>query len=248
MKDIEDLEPLIKHFDTAGKCQSDNFKFWSEYLEMVDLLFNFLAAERDSDWKLHLETFQEMLAYDRAYDHYKYFQWGSIYLIDMLQLPETHPQLYQEFLDGNHTVSRAKSESKFNTVSTDMALEQSLNKDMKTKGGIVGFSQDYDSLEKWTLTSHLRAAVHSNFEQLVKPNSKSTMDKELSSAEVLKSEKNVQAIVETVQNHFKSPFKVGTKKQPLSNIVSGAIVKDDYRDDILEAKERGKTEVTKFIN
>ena len=61
----------MNHFNLAGKCQSDNFKFWLEYCEMVDPLLNFLAAERDSDWELHLETFQEMLAYDRANDHYK---------------------------------------------------------------------------------------------------------------------------------------------------------------------------------
>ena len=100
----------------------------------------------------------------------------------MLQLPDTHPQLYQEFLNGNHTVSRAKSESMFNTVSTDMALEQSSNKDMKTKGGIIGFSQDYESVEKWKPTSNLWAAVHSNFTQLVNPNSQTKMNKELSSA------------------------------------------------------------------
>ena len=87
----------------------------------------------------------------------------------MLQLPDSHPQLYEEFLNGHHTVSRAKSKSKFNTVSTDMALEQSMNKDTKTKGGITGFSQKYSSVEKWTLTSHLRAAVHSNFKEMIDP-------------------------------------------------------------------------------
>ena len=61
IKNIQDLKPLMNHFNLAGKCQSDNFKFWLEYCEMVDLLLNFLAAERDSDWELHLETFQEML-------------------------------------------------------------------------------------------------------------------------------------------------------------------------------------------
>ena len=38
----------------------------------------FSAAERDADWNMHLETFQEMLWYDRAYDDYKYFTWGFI--------------------------------------------------------------------------------------------------------------------------------------------------------------------------
>lgn len=95
---------------------------------------DFLAAERDADWETHLETFQMMLYYDGAYDHYKYLKWGIVYLHDMLSLPETHPELHEHFLNGYHVVSRKTAESSFNCVSTDMALEQSLNKDTKTKG------------------------------------------------------------------------------------------------------------------
>ena len=138
-------------------------------------------------------------------------------MIDMLQLPDSHPQLYEEFLNGHHTVSRAKSKSKFNTVSTDMALEQSMNKDTKTKGGITGFSQKYSSVEKWTLTSHLRAAVHSNFKEMIDPTVNQI--KELTSSEIQK--RNVQSIINTVKEQFQSPFKLGTNKQHLSNIVSG---------------------------
>ena len=39
---------------------------------MVFLLLNFIAAEINSDWLLHLEIFVEMMTYDRAYDHNKY--------------------------------------------------------------------------------------------------------------------------------------------------------------------------------
>ena len=131
---------------------SETFQYWHEYLEMADLLLDFLAAECDSDWKVHLETFKEMLCYDRAFDHFKYFTWGMIYYIDMMQLPEKHPELYEAFLKGYHTVSRNKKPSKFNGVSTDMALEQSMNRDTKTKGGIIGFSQDYTAMEKWAVS------------------------------------------------------------------------------------------------
>jgi len=76
-KEIENLQPLINHFNTIGKCSSVTFKFWQEYCDMVELLLSFLASERDSNWQLHLETFQEMLAYNHAFNHYKYFLWGT---------------------------------------------------------------------------------------------------------------------------------------------------------------------------
>ena len=53
-----------------------------------------------------------------------------------------------------------------------------MNKDTKTKGGIIGYAQDYDTVEKWTLTSHLGAAVYSNFKELVRV-SQSNEEKEL---------------------------------------------------------------------
>ena len=43
-----------------------------------------------------------------------------------------------------------------------MALEQSINLDTKSKGGIVGISRREDAVERWFLTSHGRAGnIHS---------------------------------------------------------------------------------------
>ena len=188
-----------------------------------------------------------MLIYDCAFDHYKYFKWGTIYAIDMTQLPSTHPELYQHFLNGYHTVSRSKDLSKFNSVSTDMALEQSLNKDTKTKGGIIGFTQDYDAVERWTLTSHLRAAVYGNFKDLAAI-SQSSEEKELSQAKIKKSEKSVVSVIKTVKEQFVSPFEFNSSKiQYLQNIVSGVLVKDEFREEILNAHSIGKQAADEFV-
>ena len=62
------------------------------------------------------------------------FLGGLVYIADMIQLPDNYPDVYQEFLNGKHAVSRSKSKSGFNSVATDMALEQSFNRDFKMKG------------------------------------------------------------------------------------------------------------------
>ena len=51
---------------------SETFRFWLEYYNIAFLLLNFTAAEKKSDWSLHLGTFTEMLEYDRVQDHCKY--------------------------------------------------------------------------------------------------------------------------------------------------------------------------------
>ena len=62
---------------------------------MVLLLFDFIEAEREANWDIHLECFKQMLPYDRAFDQAKYFKWGLIYVIDMLRSRKKHPTFTQ---------------------------------------------------------------------------------------------------------------------------------------------------------
>ena len=114
---FNDISKLLKHFNIIGTAASELFGFWLEYCNMVYLLLDFIAAERECDWTMHIESFPVMLPYDCAFDHYKYLSWGIIYIIDMLDLPEKHPDLYEHFMSGKHAVSRSKKESSFNCVS-----------------------------------------------------------------------------------------------------------------------------------
>ena len=61
-------------------------------------------------------------------------------LMDMRQLVTKDPDVHHEFMNGNHAVSH--SSNAFAQVWTDIALEQSINTDYKSKGGIVGISQN----------------------------------------------------------------------------------------------------------
>ena len=40
------------------------------------------------------------------------------------------------------------------------------NRDLKTEGDIIGISQDYKVVEKWTITAYLQAAVHATFKEV----------------------------------------------------------------------------------
>ena len=117
---------------------------------MVDLLLQLSKAERTGNWKLHLYTVAAMVPYFFAMDRHNYSRWLPVYLSDTKQLEMKHPRVHQEFMNGNHVVSR--SSNPFSQVSTDMALEQSINADSKAKGGIVGISQRPGVLQRWFLT------------------------------------------------------------------------------------------------
>ncbi len=81
-------------------------RLWMQYLEMVDILRNFLKAERTGNWNLHLQAVYDMLPYFAASGHRLYAKSAYVYLQMMTALPETHPDVQKKFEDGYHVVSR----------------------------------------------------------------------------------------------------------------------------------------------
>ena len=209
---------------------------------MVELLFNFLESERDSNWKCHIECFKAMLPYDRIFDHNKYFKWGLVYLVDMLRLPNHAPDVYREFLDGNHMASR------FNTVSTDMALEQTLNRESKVKGGIIGITHDNTSVEKWTMTSHLRSAVVENLKLLSGVSQDNGIHKELLLISIDKSETRVASVIEAlgkVSDPFAfSEWSINKETRPL---IKGTVLSLESAKRLLNAATEGEEMLHKMI-
>lgn len=149
---ITKLEPEFTRFEEEGRVRSQLFSFWCGYVSMVQLLLEFIKAERTGDWPLHLSTTPGMVPQFFAMDRPNYSRWLLVYLTDMNRLPETHPAVCAEFMSGNHAISR--SNQPFAQVWTDMALEQSINLDSKTSGGIIGISQKPGALQQWFLTCY----------------------------------------------------------------------------------------------
>ena len=111
---------------------------------MVSLLLTFIRATREGNWSLHLECIREMLPWYFAYDCVNYARYRPVYLLHMIQLPETHPEA-QMPVDG------------FAQLPVDQAIEQTLNRSTKTKRGIVGYSLKKNAVQRWLLTAHAHA-------------------------------------------------------------------------------------------
>ena len=61
-------------------------------------------------------------------------------------------------LSSNFSVQR-QNDHGFSAVSCDQTIEQTVNRDSKTKGGLVGFSMNRSSVHRWLLSQAERAAV-----------------------------------------------------------------------------------------
>ncbi len=60
---IQEVQVLLLQFDAAQREKSQTFAYWDEYTKMVQLLLQYLRAERDGLWDLHLDTAASMLPY-----------------------------------------------------------------------------------------------------------------------------------------------------------------------------------------
>jgi len=90
-----------------------------------------------------------MLPYTVSSGHSKYMSCLPIYLSEMNSLPNSAPDVHKEFEAGNFAVHQ--TEGAFNGVWTDLALEQTYNKEGKTSL-FKGITQSESAWEKYVKT------------------------------------------------------------------------------------------------
>ena len=114
---------------------SKTASLWLQYLEMIDILRNFIRAQRTGKWELYLQSLSDMLPYLAASGHNHYTKCVWIYLQQMSKLEDDNPTLYRHFILGLHVVRR--SDRLWAGLPTDLVIEQALMRTLKTTGGLT---------------------------------------------------------------------------------------------------------------
>ena len=240
----KDVRLLFQDFKDESRTKSKTFAFWEDYGHMVKLLLQFIKAERTGNWELHLLSVSAMVPYFFAMDRLNCARWLPVYIMDMRQLATKHPEVHQEFVTGNHAVSRfIKS---FVQVSTDMALEQSINADSKSRGGIISISQNPGALNRWFLTSHKRASVTTALKNMFTPEcDRIDVHKEASSKCVACDEVDVQKLISCLPTDLMSnPFTQQTES--LVNFATGVVSPTDISDVLVRSIDKGREQMNTF--
>jgi hypothetical protein len=157
MEALEDKN-ILSRMDEFDKMFEDNpnFALWRKYMKMVETLLDFIRANRDGDWLLHLHSFASMLPWMTIYDHTNYARWGTIYLAEMMNLKTSHPEIHKEFMHGNFVVKRKNA--RFNQVPIDQATEWQ-NKICNVSNGIIGITRNDTARDKFCITWAERSVV-----------------------------------------------------------------------------------------
>ena len=155
---LQDLKDTL-----SGKSRTS--KLFVEYMRYIEVVIDFIAAERTSNWELHLGTVSRMLNLFAATGHNNYAKSARLYLQEMLKLPETHPVIYHFFKNGQHTVQRFKTTR--TSIWTDLCIEQTLMRFIKSRGGLTrGGGMSENTRNTWVGSSNHSAKVHSAIAEL----------------------------------------------------------------------------------
>ena len=140
-------------------------KLWLQYLEMVEILLSFIKSDRTGNWQLHLKKGQAMLPFLAAAGHNNYAKSLHLYLQNMRNLQETHPEVYRHFEEGYHVIRR--SDRYWAGLSADMIIEQVLMRSLKITGGLTRGSGITESQRLvWLLSIPACAQVNCAIQEL----------------------------------------------------------------------------------
>ena len=71
---------LTKETEKIVIKESRTRRLWLHYFEMIDILKQFIKAERTGDWELHLQSLYSMLPYFAASGRDLYAKSGYVFL------------------------------------------------------------------------------------------------------------------------------------------------------------------------
>lgn len=92
--EICDLHQRYLNFVTERSNSHGTFEYWSQYIEMVQVLLLLVRATRTSNWELHLCAVRAMLPWFFIADRIDYARYASVYWVEMCSLPKSHPGKY----------------------------------------------------------------------------------------------------------------------------------------------------------
>ena len=132
----ENCEKVVEEIHKYEQLLLDGYlgptaSVWTSFLQMEQILFDFIRSIKLGNWNLHMQAMEKMLPWMFAYDCPNYARFLTYYWVFMQKLPETHPAIHEEFMAGNFSVCR--QHGTFNKILSDQAIEQTINRDQKCK-------------------------------------------------------------------------------------------------------------------
>ena len=125
---------------------------------MVSTILHFISCTRRSDWEGHLNALEKIIPWLLAYDRVNYSRYVPVYLHEMREFETTHPFAHEHLRSGEFA-NQQQNRYKFFATAADQLIEQTVNRDNKSAGGIVGITTRPNAVAKSILSQSQRLAM-----------------------------------------------------------------------------------------
>uniref|UniRef100_A0A7M5XG19 Uncharacterized protein n=2 Tax=Clytia hemisphaerica TaxID=252671 RepID=A0A7M5XG19_9CNID len=134
----------------------------------------------------------------------------------------------------------------FSAVPCDMTIEQTANRDSKTKGGLIGNTLNRGYMHRWLLSQHHRTAITRRCQEMAGVSRYDRSKRNLDKTFRVKHEKHVNSIVETVEG-LVNPFEYQADEKSIVNIYSGRVACPETSKDLQRAHSVGENSYHLFL-
>lgn len=241
----ETLQQSYLEFKKSVSERSELCQYWCVFLDIVGLIKNLVASDRDGNWHLHVQTVESLMKIFSEFDCVNYLRYGSWYIEKIKRLKLDCPYLYQKFCDGHFVVKEKNGQ--FNAVAPDMKLEQTIQRSQKSSKGIIGQTRRSEYVTEWQLIYHEVLDISNTFRELTNARVMEHMEvyhHELTGRKSELFDQNVTRLLQFLEAKG-NPFDT-TQNTGLYNLVTMHSVDDSVKKRLLNVMDHGKDAYTSF--
>ena len=204
-----------------SRSEFETASYWIQYMKYMEVVKQYIRAERTGNWQLHLSGVEKMLNLFAETGHIHYSKSARFYLQQMCDLPKTHPEVYEAFNSlGYHAVRR--SDRYWSGLWSDLVIEQVMMRAIKTSGGLTrGRGMTESSRHQWVSTAHNFAGIHDLMTTFTKvKNSSSEQHVDMSDARISRDNADFKKLYDWLAE--RNPFSKSEKRlKSLSTGITG---------------------------
>ena len=233
------MQNLLKNYDEFCATQSSispTFALWQSYVDMVSTLLHFISCTRRSDWEGHLNTLENMTLWLFACDRVNYSRYVPVYLKEMRELEKTHPFAHEHLNNGEFAIQQ-QDRYAFSAAAADQVIEQTINRDSKSAGGIIGITTRPNAVAKWVLSQSQRLAMTQLCRKYADQDETDRHRKDLDPPRQARDVARVDSVIKVEEAAINLFSYDGSE---LVNIYSGFVASASCQHDFLKAFESGR--------
>ncbi|KAG0712796.1 hypothetical protein GWK47_017680 [Chionoecetes opilio] len=203
-------------------------------------MMQFVRAEREGDWPLHLAVVSAMMPYFFASAHFNYARYGLYYLRSMEAMPA---EVLPECMRGNHVMRH--NPGIWNGIWSDMFIESTFMRYGHEAGGLVGLTLQPSAVSRWALSLHVCSQLRVDLPALKdgQTNGSTTTHKEETNSR-MKSDATDREKLKTTLSNFIDPLDTSSHPEGIVNIATGLVSPSNVNID--RALQIGRQQMNKF--